>query len=172
MRRLRIISGRKGLLTRRDLQVATVVFASVLAIALLMPNALGPLRSDGAPPAASGVADPVQLRTVDGDTFEVRGTGERIRLANVDTPEAGNRAACAAERSAASAATSRARQLVDAATRIDIRRTGRVDQYDRTIGFILLDGQDLGERLIADGFARTWRGRREEWCAADGSLQP
>ena len=172
MKQFRLISGRRGRLTRRDGQLAAVVFLSVLSVALLLPGGPSPASTPGSPLAAFGAADPVQLRTIDGDTFEVRGAGERIRLANIDTPETGNRAACAAERSAAAGATQRARNLIGAANRIDIRRTGRVDRYGRTIGFIILDGRDLGEQLIAEGYARPWRGRREVWCAPSGSRLP
>lgn len=172
MARVRIISGgrRQRLFRRRDVQLGALVFALVLGVGLLAQGNTVSILTEGAPRASFERGEAISLRTIDGDTFEVRGSGERIRLANIDTPETGEGARCSAERSAASAATRQARQLIQAAGRIDIRRTGREDQYGRTIGFILLDGRDLGQQLIADGYARPWRGRREPWCANDGSL--
>ncbi|MEJ0058422.1 MAG: thermonuclease family protein [Terricaulis sp.] len=114
----------------------------------------------------------VRLRVVDGDTFQDRATGERIRLENIDTPETGGRENCAAERQAGERATSEARRLIAGADRVSVRRTGREDRYGRTIGFVEVDGHDIGRLLMDAGLARPWRGRREEWCAADGSLLP
>jgi endonuclease YncB( thermonuclease family) len=107
---------------------------------------------------------------IDGDTVEIRGAGERVRLANIDTAETGDRARCAAERAHAARARDEARRLVAAAEVIEVRRTGRIDRYGRTVGFILLDRRDLGQTLMDRGLARPWRGRREPWCAADGGL--
>lgn len=114
----------------------------------------------------------IRVRVIDGDTFEDRATGERIRQANIDTPETGGRENCAAERQAGERATAEARRLVSNADRVSVRRTGREDQYGRTIGFVEVDGQDIGRLLMDAGLARSWRGRREPWCAADGSLLP
>jgi endonuclease YncB( thermonuclease family) len=41
---------------------------------------------------------------------------------------------------------------------------GRRDRYDRVVAYIVVDGRDLGEVLMAEGLARAWRGRREPWC--------
>ncbi|MBL8544446.1 MAG: thermonuclease family protein [Hyphomonadaceae bacterium] len=111
-------------------------------------------------------------RVIDGDTIEDEATGERIRLVNIDTPETGPRARCAAERQLGDRATQRARVLIAAASRVEIARTGRSDRYQRTIAFIRVDGRDFGEQMIAEGLARPWRGRREPWCSADGALIP
>lgn len=172
MARFRIIPGGRGrrLFKRRELQLGALLFAAVLAVGLLVQGTPAPATTESAPRAAFERTDTIQLRTIDGDTFEVRRTGERIRLANIDTPETGDRAQCSAERSAAAAATREARRLIGAGDSIEVRRTGRTDRYGRTIGFVVIDGRDLGAQLIAGGYARPWRGRREAWCAADGSL--
>lgn len=121
--------------------------------------------------AQTGPANP-SWRVIDGDTLENQTTGERIRLVNIDTPETGPRARCAAERQLGERATQRARSLIAAAARVEVARTGRTDRYQRTIAFIRVDGRDFGERMIAEGLARPWRGRREPWCNADGALIP
>lgn len=112
------------------------------------------------------------IRVIDGDTIEDQTADITYRLQNIDTPETGSRARCTAEREAGNRATARARSLIASANAFAIRPTGRIDRYGRTIAFVLVDGHDLGETLIAQGLARPWRGRREPWCAADGSLLP
>jgi len=177
MRRFRVLNGgrhrRRRFLSKRDIRLATFVFIAVLAIGAAITNIPATsLPATSLPAAAlpSPSTASVSLRVVDGDTVEVRSTGEVIRLPNIDTPETGGRAQCAAERSAGVAATRAARDLVARASSITISRTNRQDRYGRTIGFVLIDGRDLGEAMIAAGHARPWRGRREPWCASDGTL--
>jgi endonuclease YncB( thermonuclease family) len=112
----------------------------------------------------------VAWRVIDGDTFEDLATGDRYRLENIDTPETGPRAQCRAERELGDRATARARTFIAEARRLEVRRTGRTDRYDRIIAFVRIDGRDLGEMMIAEGLARPWRGRREAWCDASGNL--
>jgi endonuclease YncB( thermonuclease family) len=117
---------------------------------------------------ASG-ADGISARVIDGDTIENTVTGERIRLANIDTPETGARAQCEAEREAGERAERAARNLIGGAT-VSIAPTGRTDSYGRTIARVRVDGQDMGQILINRGLARPWRGHREPWCGDNGEL--
>lgn len=117
-------------------------------------------------------ADARQIRVIDGDTIEDMTADITYRLENIDTPETGSRARCAAERTLGNRATSAARDLITNAGALEIRATGRIDRYQRAIAFVLIDGRDLGETLIAEGLARPWRGRREPWCDANGNLIP
>lgn len=129
-------------------------------------------------PTPSAQGEPVPLthsanwRVIDGDTYQDMNTGERVRLENIDTPETGPRARCAAERNLGNRATQQARSFITNARQLDVRRTGRIDRYDRVIAFIEVDGRDLGQMMIAEGLARPWRGRREPWCDANGNLIP
>ncbi len=107
---------------------------------------------------------------IDGDTLQDRSTGERFRLTNIDTAESDDRAKCQAERAFAARATSEARRLLAEARIVQARPSGRTDRYGRTLARILVDGQDLGERLLAQGLARPWLGRRLAWCGSDGRL--
>lgn len=86
--------------------------------------------------------------------------GSRItyRPANFDTPEVAHRAECDAERAAGERATAAVQELFNEAERIDVRATGRLDRYGRTVAFISIDGRDLGAILIKRGIARPWRG--------------
>jgi len=113
---------------------------------------------------------PRNISMLDGDTLIDRRAHVTYRVANIDTPEAGDNARCIAERQHAARATAAARRLVTSAQQLDIRSTGRIDRYGRTVAYVLIDGRDLGEALIAEGLARPWRGRREPWCGAGGRL--
>lgn len=135
----------------------------------------------GADLAPRASAEPVQtantelqrsLRVIDGDTLEDMGEDVTYRIVNIDTPETGPRARCPAERALGDRATQVVRAMVAGAGRLEFRPTGRIDRYGRTIAFVLIDGRDLGETLIAEGLARPWRGRREPWCDAGGNLLP
>jgi endonuclease YncB( thermonuclease family) len=110
----------------------------------------------------------VAARAIDGDTIEIVGTGERIRLPNIDTPETQDRAHCAAERAAGERAKYEMIGLIANAP-VQLQRTG-TDIYGRTLAYVRVDGKDVGQILIERGLARPWRGHREPWCNADGKL--
>ena len=174
-------------ITRRGLrlgaQIFLVLFASGPVLRLELATALqaasekvaawtARARRDASPRIGTmqSSAESIRLQVIDGDTVKVRGTNERVRLDNIDTPEAGERAQCAAERAAAAAATVALRQLISRAGSVEVNRTGRADKYGRTIGFIRLDGDDFGRLMIAAGHARAWQGHRQPWRALDGTL--
>lgn len=113
-----------------------------------------------------------RVRVVDGDTIEDMSSDIIYRVVNIDTAETGSRARCAAERDLGDRAKEAVRALVSGAQRIELNATGRIDRYGRTIAFVVIDGRDMGETLIAEGLARPWRGRREPWCDANGNLIP
>lgn len=112
------------------------------------------------------------VRVIDGDTLEDLRTEITYRIVNIDTPETGSRAQCEAERTLGNRATQTVRTLISQTSQLELRPTGRTDRYGRTIAFVLIDGRDMGETLIAEGLARPWRGRREPWCDAAGNLIP
>ena len=147
-------------------RVAFKNFLGALIIACATLGAFALSRTDLARAAAPSAA----YRVIDGDTFENSTTSERIRLANIDTPETHERAQCVAERQAGERATQAARRLLAETHSVNINRVGRTDRYGRTIAYVRLDGRDMGEALIAMGLARPWRGRREPWCGPRGAL--
>lgn len=110
------------------------------------------------------------LRVVDGDTLDDPATGARYRLANIDCPETDDRAGCYRERIKGEQAKGAAEMIVASAKRIELRPTGRIDVYGRTVAHVRIDDRDFGELMIKQGFARRWDGKRETWCGPDGGL--
>ena len=94
----------------------------------------------------------------DGDSFIIE--RERIRIADIDTPELNGQ--CPAERALALRARDRMRDLLNAED-FEIRRTGQ-DRYGRTLAIIINSRGSIGNQLVREGLARTWNGRREPWC--------
>jgi endonuclease YncB( thermonuclease family) len=156
-------------MSRRSWRIGAAALLLMVAAVLLV--LVDPTPAKPTPPVA-GDAEPIHWRVIDGDTFEDLVTGDRYRLENIDTPETGSRARCRAERELGDRATARARAVIAGARRLDVRRTGRIDRYDRIIAFVHINGRDLGELMIGEGLARPWRGRREPWCDASGNLIP
>ena len=99
---------------------------------------------------------------VDGDTIWL--DGEKIRVADIDTPET-HGPKCATEGELGSRATRRLHQLVNAGpfsvSPIGNRET---DRSGRKLRVLTRNGRSLGDQLVSEGLARTWTGRREPWC--------
>lgn len=107
----------------------------------------------------------VAFTAVDGDTVTLG--RERIRIANIDTPEI-HHAQCDAEKRLGMVAKRRMAELL-ASGEVVVRRgdpaTGRAkDRYGRTLATIAVAGQDVGDLMIAEGVARPWTGKRHPWC--------
>lgn len=97
----------------------------------------------------------------DGDTFRYR--GEKIRVADINTPETSS-PKCAAEAELGARATARFQQLLNAGpfTLEPIDRSH--DPYGRALFVVTREGASLGTALVSEGLAEEWRGRRREWC--------
>jgi endonuclease YncB( thermonuclease family) len=130
--------------------------------------------------SASASADALkaaEIYVVDGDTIET--LGRRIRLVGFDAPELGEHARCGLERMLAARATSRLRQMI-LCSDIDLQivdcscrpgTAGTMDcNYGRACGYLTVDGQDVGDVLIAENLAhplvcRKYScPRRLSWC--------
>ncbi len=107
--------------------------------------------------------EPAMIRVIDGDTFRIAG-GERVRILNIDAPELGNRASCAAEALLAQEARRYLTRRIQRARRVDLTRAGH-DRFRRTLARVRIDGSDVGEDLVRNQLAQPWRGHRAEWCA-------
>jgi micrococcal nuclease len=97
----------------------------------------------------------------DGDSFWLQ--GDRIRIADIDTPELNG--PCQAERELAIRSRNRLLVLLNEGT-FELRPfPGRDrDRYDRLLRIVVRDGRSVGDMLVSENLARTWSGRREPWC--------
>ena len=120
-----------------------------LALAALVVAAIGAFlwfRHD-----ASSSSSAVVARVLDGDTI-VLGSGEHVRLVQIDTPEKGTE--CYGE--AASALT---RRLLPPGTGVRIEPDpglDQVDRYGRRLAYVWKGGEDVNVKLVQEGAAGVW----------------
>ncbi len=98
---------------------------------------------------------------VDGDTFRLDGV--RIRIADIDTPEAQG-FACPEEKRLADLATRRLTELLNAGPFVLAPADRDEDRYGRKLRIVMRDGVSLGEVMVDEGLARRWDGARRGWC--------
>ncbi|OYX50398.1 MAG: hypothetical protein B7Y97_07565 [Sphingomonas sp. 32-66-10] len=98
---------------------------------------------------------------VDGDTFRM--AGDKIRIADIDTPET-HPARCPEEARLGAAATQRLQALLNSGT-VTLHPIDRdTDRHGRKLRRVEVNGRGVGDTLIAEGLARPYRGRRMGWC--------
>lgn len=98
---------------------------------------------------------------VDGDTIWLE--GEKIRIADINTPEV-SKPDCSAERALGERATSRLTSLLNDGG-FSINSVDRdEDTYGRKLRIITRAGESLGSILVAEGLAEEWTGSRRSWC--------
>jgi endonuclease YncB( thermonuclease family) len=99
---------------------------------------------------------------VDGDTFYVN--GDKVRIAGIDAPETHDYR-CESELALGNRATEKLRELLNSGgvtmTSIDRDR----DIYGRLLRNVQVEGQDVGDAMIAAGVARNYEGGRRSWCS-------
>ncbi len=99
---------------------------------------------------------------IDGDTVIVQGV--TVRIEDIDAPET-VRANCASEATLGKRATNRLMELMNAAPVAAVDDGGRdEDRYGRKLRVLIQDGESVGGRLVREGLARPWTGRRQPWC--------
>lgn len=98
---------------------------------------------------------------VDGDTFWY--AGEKIRIADINTPEV-SEPECQAEARLGAQATLRLQALLNAGafTLEPIDRDS--DQYGRLLRTVTRGGESLGLVMVGEGLAEEWQGYRGSWC--------
>ncbi len=84
---------------------------------------------------------------IDGDTIVLKG-GEKLRYIGIDTPER--------DEPFYKRARARNRELVKGSIlRVEICPDEPRDKYGRLLGWVSVDGVDVGEELLREGLART-----------------
>lgn len=96
---------------------------------------------------------------VDGDTFW--NDGQKIRIADIDTPET-HPARCAAEAELGNRATKRLQELLNAGS-FTLTPIGRdADKYGRKLRIVGRSGSSVGAQLVSEGLARPYAGGYRE----------
>ena len=116
-------------------------------------------------PAAEAVW-PVALTVIDGDTVDARWPWrrERVRIVGMDAPEV-HSPRCAHERAMGERASARLKALVSGARTIRLMRVPRRDVFGRTLARVMIDGRDVAEIAVDQGWARRYGGgKRGGWC--------
>lgn len=98
---------------------------------------------------------------VDGDTFWYQ--GRKIRIADIDTAEI-FRPKCDAEKRLGLRAKRRLFEILNRGAFSMQMVTRDKDYFGRDLRIIMRRGNSIGDILIAEGLAYTWRGRKESWC--------
>lgn len=104
------------------------------------------------------------IRVIDGDTIDRWPL--RHRLLGFDAPEIG-RARCDSERERGLAAKARLDEMVRGAGRVDLhRRNWALDRYGRALSRLDVDGRDVAEIAISEGWGVRYNGRgpARDWC--------
>lgn len=145
------------------MKVATL---SILAVAISIATVLETPTSNASPRNNSQFRKcDFGRRTncvVDGDTIWF--AGEKIRIADIDTPEVSD-PKCQSERALGNKATARLIELINAGPFELKAWPGRdEDRYGRKLRVLMREGHSLGDILVFEGLARTWTGRRQPWC--------
>ena len=139
----------------------------LVGLALGLGYAFAPdLRQSAVSTSASGsrgvvINDTWAVSVIDGDTFRYR--GEKIRIADIDTPET-HPPRCAYEADLGERATQRLGALLKAGpfTLEPIDRDR--DVYGRQLRIVTRNGQSIGDTLVTEGLARPYSNGRRPWC--------
>lgn len=142
-----------------------IALIAVVGVAAALAAVYTDFSATGAPAQASSFARCGLVKrncVIDGDTLYMG--GEKIRVADIDTPEV-SEPKCASERALGERATERFTELLNAGP-FQMRAWPErdEDQYGRKLRVLMRDGRSLGDILVSEGLARTWSGRREPWC--------
>jgi micrococcal nuclease len=150
----------------RSLWMAGSIFLATLVVGLILTNwstvgnAIGLSDRDNPRFAVCGLVR--RTCVIDGDTFWLE--GEKIRIADIDTPEI-SEPRCDWEYARGIEARDRLVALLNEGSFELSPIGGRdEDQYGRKLRIVVRDGYSLGDQLVSEGLARTWTGRREPWC--------
>lgn len=106
-----------------------------------------------------------RLTVVDGDTVKRHGVSHR--LAGFDAPE-NKRAKCPAEQARGRTASARLEQLLGSAASVRLEPRGRPDRYGRPLSRLTIDGHDVADIAVREGWGARYDGRgpRPDWCFA------
>jgi endonuclease YncB( thermonuclease family) len=141
-------------------------FADLVTLSALVIGVLASVAAAQQPDSASdafSICGSGQRITcvVDGDTFWFR--GEKIRIADIDTPEL-SPPRCQRERELGLAAKQRLLEILNSGP-LSFKVAARgEDRFGRKLKIVFRDRRSVGDMLVAQGLARKWQGSRRSWC--------
>ena len=113
---------------------------------------------------------PRLLKVIDGDTIHLG--DEKFRLLGIDAAEI-HHAQCDAERRLGALTKHRLEALLQTGpAEFKPNPPTERDRYGRLLTSLLVNGVDVGCILIREGYARPWRGHREDWCNESSLTKP
>lgn len=122
------------------------------------------LESRPAPAQAdepAGSPGRVDIHVIDGDTFAIG--RQKVRIANIDAPET-HPPRCMEEARLGLAATAKLRALLAEGPVTLSSPSSDHDQHGRLLRLVSVNGQDVGEAMMAAGLARAYGEGRRAWC--------
>lgn len=145
-----------------SLRIRSVTVLSVLVACLSPPPTVFAKQPSGASGSFSICRNGPRINcVVDGDTFWFQ--GEKIRIADIDTPEL-SPPRCKRERELGLAAKQRLLDLLNEGSFSLASGVRDEDRYGRKLRNVSRDGTSFGDMLVAEGLARRWDGSRRSWC--------
>ncbi|MFN3863767.1 MAG: thermonuclease family protein [Erythrobacter sp.] len=167
-------AARKGWRDRLFLVLLVALPLAAFTAVLLLPFGGGGQEATGAVTVAGGgdserarfslCSGPIRVTcVVDGDTIWYR--GEKIRIADLDTPEVTS-PGCANEAAMGRKATLRLQALLNEGPfTLESNTFGpSEDKYGRSLKLVTRGGKSIGAVLVAEGLAEQWGGPRKAWC--------
>lgn len=134
------------------------------SLAAAIPLQSGPVGARDHERASFAKCGPFASRdacVIDGDTFWYR--GEKIRIADINTPETSD-PKCAYEAELGARATARLTELLNAGA-FSLEPVDRArDNYGRALFTVTRGGRSVGATLVREGLAEEWQGYRRQWC--------
>ncbi len=99
---------------------------------------------------------------VDGDTFWFE--GQKIRIADIDTPEI-SQPHCPGEYQRGMTATRRLLDLLNAGPfELRMYEDRDEDSFGRKLRLVTRNGSSIGDQLVDEGLAHRWIGHKQPWC--------
>ena len=155
----------KGRRSSASFRIVALGFAGGMALGvgiILWPSASDSFAGGAASPRFSVCGAVRETCVIDGDTFWL--DGERIRIADIDTPEI-SEPRCDEEYERGIAARDQLVALLNEGPFELAAIGGRdEDQYGRKLRVVTRESRSIGNQLVSEGLARTWTGRRQPWC--------
>jgi endonuclease YncB( thermonuclease family) len=148
-----------------------LVLAAILVGLLGLSACSRPAASSLFTQTSNAAAGPIpRIEVLHGDVLVI--DGRHLRLADVTVPQAAPDAHCAAEAIASRQAQLRLEDLTRRVRSVVVTPTGGLDDHDRALAQITLDGLDPAKTLIDEGLAVAPQPGGFDWCSAADSTQP